>query len=338
MSDLLVHLLKIGGVFSFMLLLVSYTVWAERRIAAWMQDRVGPNRVGFAGLLQPIADGIKLILKEDVIPNHVNKVYYVLAPVVVMIPALVTAAVIPWGSFLGSMRCVIADLDAGILFVFAIASLGVYGIVLAGWASNSKYPFLGGVRSSAQMISYEVCISLSVVPVFLQAGTLHLGSVIEYQTQHGWLILYQPLSFLFFLISSFAETNRLPFDLPEAEQELVSGYHTEYSSMKFGLFFMGEYANMIVASSLMVTLFLGGWSLPFGPLNAPAGALWVGVLHVLIFLVKVCLLLFVFIWVRWTLPRFRYDQLMAIGWKVFLPLTIVNIVICAALAGLGVLP
>jgi NADH-quinone oxidoreductase subunit H len=270
-----------------------------------------------------------------VIPNHVNKVYYVLAPVVVMIPALVTAAVIPWGSFLGSMRCVIADLDAGILFVFAIASLGVYGIVLAGWASNSKYPFLGGVRSSAQMISYEVCISLSVVPVFLQAGTLHLGSVIEYQTQHGWLILYQPLSFLFFLISSFAETNRLPFDLPEAEQELVSGYHTEYSSMKFGLFFMGEYANMIVASSLMVTLFLGGWSLPFGPLDAPASALWVGILHVLIFLAKVCLLLFVFIWVRWTLPRFRYDQLMAIGWKVFLPLTIVNIVICAALAGLG---
>lgn len=338
MSVMLVHLLKIGGVFSFMLLLVSYTVWAERRIAAWMQDRVGPNRVGFAGLLQPIADGIKLILKEDVIPNHVNKVYYVLAPVVVMIPALVTASVIPWGSFLGSMRCVIADLDAGILFVFAIASLGVYGIVLAGWASNSKYPFLGGVRSSAQMISYEVCISLSVVPVFLQAGTLHLGSVIEYQTQHGWLILYQPLSFLFFLISSFAETNRLPFDLPEAEQELVSGYHTEYSSMKFGLFFMGEYANMIVASSLMVTLFLGGWSLPFGPLDAPAGALWVGILHVLIFLAKVCLLLFVFIWVRWTLPRFRYDQLMAIGWKVFLPLTIVNIVICAALAGLGVLP
>lgn len=223
--------------------------------------------------------------------------------------------------------CVIANLDVGILFIFAIASLGVYGIVLAGWASNSKYPFLGGVRSSAQMISYEVCLGLSVVPVFMQVGSLNLTKVVEYQGHHTWLILCQPLSFLIFLVSAFAETNRLPFDFPEAEQELVAGYNTEYSSMKFGMFFMAEYAGMFVQSALMATLFLGGWSLPFAPMNVPAQTLGVGLAQIGVFLGKVMFFLFVYIWVRWTVPRFRYDQLMALGWKIFIPLTLLNIVI-----------
>ncbi len=331
---LLIHLIKIACVIGVMLGIVAYTVLAERKICAWMQDRIGPNRVGPFGLLQPIADGLKFVFKEDVLPHHVNKVYFTLAPMIAMIPALITIAVVPWGSQLvipsisyDPIPGVIADLNVGILFVFAIASLGVYGIVLAGWASNSKYPFLGGIRSSAQMISYEVCLGLSVVPVFMQVGSLNLMKVVEYQAQHTWLCLTQPLSFFIFLVSAFAETNRLPFDLPEAEQELVGGYHTEYSSMKFAMFFLGEYAAMFVASALMATLFFGGWSLPFAPFNAPARTLTVGLVHIAIFLAKVCCLLFFFIWVRWTIPRFRYDQLMALGWKIFIPLTLLNILI-----------
>ncbi len=328
---LIVHVIKIACVIAVMLGIVMYTVLAERLVSAWIQDRIGPNRVGPFGLFQPIADGAKFVFKEDVLPHTVNKVYFCLAPMIAMVPGLITVAVVPWGSYLpihGQMiKCVIADLNVGILFVFAIASLGVFGIVLAGWASNSKYPFLGGIRSSAQMISYEVCLGLSVVPVFMQVGALNLGQVVEYQAQHFWLVATQPLSFLIFMISAFAETNRLPFDLPEAEQELVGGYHTEYSSMKFAMFFMGEYANMFVASALMVTLFFGGWSLPFAPFNAPAHTLGIGIVHILVFLVKVLVFLFVFIWVRWTIPRFRYDQLMDLGWKVFIPLTIANVLV-----------
>jgi NADH-quinone oxidoreductase subunit H len=330
---LLIHLIKIACVIGVMLTIVAYTVLAERKICAWMQDRIGPNRVGPLGLLQPLADGLKFVFKEDVLPHHVDKVYFTLAPVISMVPALITIAVVPWGSQLmipglaQPVKCVIADLNVGILFVFAIASLGVYGIVLAGWASNSKYPFLGGIRSSAQMISYEVCLGLSVVPVFMQAGSLNLTKVVEYQAHHTWLVLCQPLSCFIFIVSAFAETNRLPFDLPEAEQELVGGYHTEYSSMKFAMFFMGEYAAMFVASALMVTLFFGGWSLPFAPLNAPAHTLGVGLAQISIFLAKVCLFLFFYIWVRWTIPRFRYDQLMTLGWKIFIPLTLLNILI-----------
>ena len=248
---------------------VAYSVLAERKIAAAIQDRIGPNRVGPAGLLQPVADGVKAFLKEDFTPAHVRKIYFWLAPMIVMIPALLVLAVIPFGSRLGGQKMVIADLNVGILYTFGIVSLGVYGIVLAGYASNSKYPFLGGIRSSAQMISYEIAMGMSVIPVFLIVGDLNLGRVIEHQAQHGWLILYAPLSFIIFVISSFAETNRLPFDLPESEQELVAGYNTEYSSMKFALFFMGEYANMIAASAMMVTLFLGGWTLPFAGLDNP---------------------------------------------------------------------
>jgi NADH-quinone oxidoreductase subunit H len=320
---------KIICVFSVVMAAVAYSVLAERRIAAFIQDRIGPNRVGWAGLLQPVADGVKSFLKEDFTPGHVRKIYFWLAPMITMIPALLVLAVIPFGSRLGAQKMVIADLNVGILYTFGIISLGVYGIVLAGYASNSKYPFLGGIRSSAQMISYEIAMGMSVIPVFLIVGDLNLGQVIEHQARHGWLILSAPLSFIIFMISSFAETNRLPFDLPESEQELVAGYNTEYSSMKFALFFMGEYANMIAASAMMVTLFLGGWTLPFAGLDNPKPSKIIGLAQIAIFLGKIMVLMGLFIWVRWMWPRFRYDQLMDLGWRRFLPLSLLNIVATA---------
>ena len=319
------HLLKIMVVIGGLLLVVAYTVLAERRICAFIQDRRGPNRVGPGGLLQPIADGLKFLFKENVLPGHVHKIYYILAPVMTMVPALLTLAVIPFGSSLASVPVVIADLNVGILWIFSIASLGVYGIVLAGWASNSKYPFLGGIRSSAQMISYEIPMGMSVVGVFMLVGSLNLMRVVEYQ-KDIWLIFKQPLGFLIFLVAAFAETNRLPFDLPESEQELVGGYHTEYGSMKFAMFFLAEYTNMITSSALMVTLFFGGWQFPWLDLSQYNPWL-VGVLHMSSFLFKVLLFMLFFIWVRWTLPRFRYDQLMALGWKVFIPLALANILV-----------
>ncbi|MFM1554967.1 MAG: NADH-quinone oxidoreductase subunit NuoH [Limisphaerales bacterium] len=323
-------LLKIMiAVFAVVLPMVAYSVVAERRISAWIQDRIGPNRVGPFGLLQPAADGLKFILKEDFTPAYARKVYFWLAPAVAMVPALLTLAVIPFGSQLGSQKAVIADLNVGILFTFGIVSLSVYGIVLAGYASNSKYPFLGGIRSSAQMISYEIAMGLSVVPVFMLVGDLNLSAVIDYQKSGAWLILKQPIAFVIFLVAAFAETNRLPFDMPEAESELVGGYHTEYSSMKFALFFLGEYAAMIAVSAMMVVLFLGGWTLPFAGLNETATSLGMGLLQVGIFIGKLLLFMGLFIWVRWMLPRFRYDQLMDIGWKRFVPLAIANIVVTA---------
>ena len=323
-------LLKIViAVFAVVLPMVAYSVVAERRISAWIQDRIGPNRVGPFGLLQPAADGLKFILKEDFTPAYARKVYFWLAPAVAMVPALLTLAVIPFGSQLGSQKAVIADLNVGILFTFGIVSLSVYGIVLAGYASNSKYPFLGGIRSSAQMISYEIAMGLSVVPVFMLVGDLNLSAVIDYQKSGAWLILKQPIAFVIFLVAAFAETNRLPFDMPEAESELVGGYHTEYSSMKFALFFLGEYAAMIAVSAMMVVLFLGGWTLPFAGLNETATSLGTGLLQVGIFIGKLLLFMGLFIWVRWMLPRFRYDQLMDIGWKRFVPLAIANIVVTA---------
>ena len=318
---------KIGVVIGVLLGMVAYTVLAERRICALMQDRLGPNRVGPFGLFQPIADSFKLLLKENVMPGHVNRLYYVLAPTLVMAPALLALAVIPFGNSLAGFKMVIADLDVGILWVFSIASLGVYGIVLAGWASNSKYPFLGGIRASAQLISYEIPMGLSVVSVFLWVGSLKLSSVVEYQSGM-WLVFQQPVAFLIFLISAFAETNRLPFDLPECEQEVVGGYNTEYGQMKFALVFLAEYANMIIASSLLVTLFFGGWQVPFVRVEA-FGPLVAGLLGVGAFLVKLLAFIVLFIWVRWTLPRFRYDQLMRLGWRVLLPLALLNIVVYA---------
>jgi NADH-quinone oxidoreductase subunit H len=336
-------LIKIAALLAVVLGIMNYAVYAERRISALIQDRLGPNRVGPAGLFQPIADAAKFLLKEDFTPAHVNTFYYWLAPCLAMIPAITTLAVVPFGSSLFGVPMVIADINVGVLFVFAIASLGVYGIVLAGWSSNSKYPFLGGVRSSSQMISYELSLGLAVIPVFLLVGQLRLTEVVRYQIENGWLIapfigdwgnlhkwlLAVPMviSFVVFTIAIFAETNRLPFDLPEAETELVGGYHTEYGSMKFGLFFLGEYVAMITGSAIIVTLFLGGWHFPGVP-DGSHGWGW-GLLNIFIFFSKVAVLLFFFIWVRWTLPRFRYDQLMRLGWVFFFEIALVNIFLMA---------
>ena len=328
---LLFSAIKAVAVFGAVMTMFAYTVLVERRVAAFIQGRVGPNRVGPFGLFQPLADGVKAILKEDFTPLHVRKVYFWLAPAITMVPAFLTVAVIPFGSVLGSQRMVIADLNVGILYTFGIVSLGVYGIVLAGYASNSKYPFLGGIRSSAQLISYEISMGLSVIPLFMLVGDLNLSSVIGYQAPSvfSWLIFKQPIAFLIFVVAAFAETNRLPFDLPESEQELVGGYNTEYSSMKFALFFIGEYANMIAACAMMVTLFLGGWTLPWFGLNQPADTILKGVAHIGIFLGKMGLLLMLLIWVRWMWPRFRYDQLMDLGWRRFIPLALANILATA---------
>ena len=343
-SLIFTSLLKILGIIFLVILpMVSYSVYAERRVSAFIQDRVGPNRVGPAGLLQPIADVLKLLLKEDFTPAGVNTFYYWLAPCLAMMPAIITIAVVPFGSTLFGVPMVIADINVGILYVFAIASLGVYGIVLAGWASNSKYPFLGGVRSSSQMISYELSLGLAVIPIFLLVGQLRLTAVVRYQIEHGWMIapfvgdwtnpakwllaIPMLISFLVFMIAIFAETNRLPFDLPEAEQELAGGYHTEYSSMKFALFFLGEYAAMITGAAVIVTLFLGGWHFP----GIPDGSRgWIfGLINIAVFFAKVTAVLFFFIWVRWTLPRFRYDQLMRLGWLFFFEIALVNIFLAA---------
>ena len=323
--------IKIIGVFSVLMFIVAYAVWVERKVSAAIQDRVGPNRVGPFGLFQPIADAIKSFLKEDFTPGHVRKAYYWLAPAIVMIPSLLTVAIIPFGSQLGAQKMVIADLNVGILYTFGIVSLGVYGIVLAGYAANSKFPFLGGIRSSAQMISYEIAMGMSVVPLFMIVGSLHLGQVVDYQSAGlgHWLIFRQPICFIIFIVAMFAETNRLPFDLPESEQELAGGYNVEYSSMKFALFFMGEYASMTVASAMMVTLFLGGWSLPLGGLDQPATTIGMGLLHIGIFLAKMLFVEFMIIWVRWMWPRFRYDQLMDLGWRRFIPLALANILVTA---------
>lgn len=347
--------IKIACVFVVVLTMVAYAVLVERKVCAAIQDRVGPNRAApplisaipvvgpflvRLGIFQPLADGLKLFLKEDFTPAHVRKIYFWIAPAITMIPALLTVAIIPFGSELRGQKMVIADLNVGALYTFAIVSLGVYGIVLAGYASNSKYPFLGGIRSSAQMISYEIAMGLSVIPVFMLVGALNLSQVIEYQAGlisqvpvlPNWLVFQTPMTFLsccIFMVAALAETNRMPFDFPEAEQELAGGYNVEYSSMKFGMFFMGEYANMVMSSALIVTLFLGGWTLPFFGLDRTATTLVAGVTHILIFLAKLGVVLGLMIWVRWMFPRFRYDQLMDLGWRRFIPLALANTLVTA---------
>ncbi|HOX01632.1 MAG TPA: NADH-quinone oxidoreductase subunit NuoH [Candidatus Paceibacterota bacterium] len=323
--------LKVVAAASVLMAMVAYTVLAERRISAFVQDRIGPNRVGPAGLFQPLADAIKAFLKEDFVPGHVRKFFFWLAPVLVMLPGLLSLAVIPFGSRLGSQPMVIADLNVGILYTFGIVSLGVYGIVLAGYGSNSKYPFLGGVRSSAQMISYEVAMALSTIPVFMIVGDLNLSRVIGHQAGgwSHWMVFQAPLSFILFIAAAFAETNRLPFDLPEAENELVAGHNTEYSSIKFALFFMGEYSSMIAMSAMTVTLFFGGWTLPVFGLDQPAATWAAGIAHIAVFLSKVALMVCLMIYVRWMWPRFRYDQLMDLGWRRFVPLGLANILATA---------
>ena len=326
-------LVKVLVVFAATMLGVLVMIYAERRVSAFMQDRVGPNRVGPKGVLQPIADGIKFLMKEDLVPERVDKPIFILAPAILLIPALMTFAVIPFGSpinlFGREIALQVADVNVGILYVLALTSISVYGIVLAGWSSNNKYSLLGGLRSSAQLISYELAMGLAVVSIILLAGSLRLNDIITDQqgSFFSWNIFRQPLAFLIFLIAVYAETNRLPFDLSEAEQELVGGYHTEYSSMKFAMFFMAEYANMITAAALTVTLFFGGWDVPL--LDEGSLGLFGALLSVLSFILKVAFFLFLFIWVRWTFPRFRYDQLMRLGWKVMLPLALFNIFLTA---------
>lgn len=331
--DLIEALVKILLVVGGLIGGAAVMVFLERKISAYIQNRIGPNRVGPKGLLQPIVDVVKLLMKEDIVPKSANKFIHDLAPILSISIALSTFAVIPFGNsielFGREIKLMVADVNVGMLYILALTSVGVYGITLAGWSSNSKYSLLGGLRSSAQLISYELSMGLSIVGVIMVAGTLRLDQVVVHQTQywHGlpkWNIFLQPVGFVTFMVASFAETNRLPFDLPEAEPELVGGYHTEYSGMKFGLFFLSEYANMITSSALITTLFLGGWSIPYAE-NLGLAPLTLGLLQVGAFIVKVFAMLMFYIVVRWTIPRFRYDQLMNLGWKVMLPIAIANI-------------
>lgn len=330
-------MVKMLVLFTVWMVGVAYMTLAERRISAWIQDRRGPNRVGKHGLLQPIADGVKNIMKEETLPPYANRVLFMMAPMLSFIPAMMAWAVIPfgapWASRWGRIDMVLADLPIGFLFVLAITSLGVYGIVLAGWASNNKYALLGGLRSSAQMVSYEISMGLSLIPVLLLVGNVTLNEIVNTQAQlHLWNALTLSVACFIFITAAFAETNRLPFDLPEAESELITGYHTEYSAMKFSLFFIAEYANMITASAMIATLFFGGWDVPFTSAdNTGAVSFGLVLVSILMFALKTAFFLFTFIWIRWTLPRFRYDQLMSLGWKVFLPVALAYIVIIAAL-------
>jgi NADH-quinone oxidoreductase subunit H len=341
---LVITLIKIMGVFTLIMVTVAMLTLLERKLSAWIQDRYGPNRVGPSGLLQPIADGIKNILKEETFPSASSAIFFFLAPALAIIPALITFAVIPFAAPLptpwGLVNMVVADVPIGILFILALSSLGVYGIVMAGWASNNKYAFLGGLRASAQMVSYEVALGMSLIPVFMIAGNVTLTQIIW--TQQGvlglWLALPLGLSFMLFVISAFAETNRLPFDLAEAESELVTGYHTEYSSMKFSMFFIAEYSNLLTMSALMATLFLGGWDIPFftfdnmrmigpGLVEGASPAWWKTLATLAFFALKTFLFIFLFMWVRWTVPRFRYDQVMHLGWKIMIPTALAYIMV-----------
>jgi len=328
-------LLKMIIVASVLMGAVAYLIYVERKVAAYAQDRLGPNRAGREfgipfGLLQPLADGAKMLLKEGIVPTYVNKPLYVLAPLIAIITAMIAFAVVPFGP-VGPNQLIdfqiAPGVDIGVLYIFAVSSLAVYGVVLAGWASNNKYSFLGGMRSSAQLISYEIPLGLSILGIVLWAGSLDLNAIINWQDHHVWGIIASPLGFLIFLVSAFAETNRLPFDLPESEQELVGGFHTEYSGMKFGMFFLGEYVNVITVSFMTVVLFFGGWDFPF--LDQDQTGLLSALAKLVVILVKVTMVILFIMWVRWTLPRFRYDQLMDLAWKSLIPLSLVNLVATA---------
>ncbi len=334
---LLATAVKMLAFFTIYMLGVAYLTLAERKISAWIQHRHGPNRVGPKGFFQPLADGVKNFMKEETLPPYTSKALFVLAPMLAFIPAMIVWAVIPWGaswaSPWGRVDMVLADLPIGLLFTIAITSIGVYGMALAGWASNNKYALLGGLRSAAQLISYEVSMGLSLIPVLLLAGNVTLTSVVNQQAEmHVWNALTLSVAFLIFLISAYAETNRLPFDLPEAESELITGYHTEYSAMKFSLFFIAEYANMATQSAMLATLFFGGWDIPFTQAdNVGAVSFPLVLLSFAIMAAKTGFFLFLYIWIRWTLPRFRYDQLMSLGWKILLPGALAYIIIVASM-------
>ncbi|KPQ00587.1 MAG: NADH-quinone oxidoreductase subunit H [Bacteroidetes bacterium HLUCCA01] len=317
-------LVMLGATLGFLLPSAAVVVYAERRVAAFIQNRVGPNRVGPFGLLQPFADVLKLIMKEDVTPTQGNRMLHTLAPLVPVVTALMTVAVIPFGDGL-----VVANLNVGVLYLLAVASLSVYGVTMAGWASNSKYSLLGGLRSAAQMVSYELPMGMAVASVALLASSLSVVDVVNAQAM-WWFIFLNPIGAVIFIVASFAEANRTPFDLVEAEQELVGGFHTEYSSMKFGMFFLAEYMHVVIASMLISTFFFGGYHLPFAPLWLPELSPFLkGVLDIHVFLAKTVFWIFVFIWVRWTIPRFKFDQLMRLGWSRLLPLSIVNFMVIA---------
>ncbi len=330
--EILISLIKILVVMLVLLTCVAYLVLVERRVSAFIQNRIGPNRVGYKGLLQPVADVIKLFIKEDIVPKLANKPLHRLAPIIAIVVALSTIAVVPFGDKINlfgyEIKLQIASVNIGILYALALTGLGVYGIAIAGWASNNKYSLLGGLRSSAQIISYELSMGISIVGVILVTGTLELDKIVEFQHGWRWLILLQPIGFITFFVAVFAETNRLPFDLPEAEPELVGGYHTEYTGLKFGLFFLAEYANMITGSAIVVTLYLGGWQFPYlQSFGLPE--FWTSIIQVGTFAAKVGAVLLFMIIIRWTVPRFRYDQLMDLGWKFMLPLSIANVIVTA---------
>jgi len=327
--------LLVGFIISFSLLIAMYSTYAERKIAAFMQDRRGPNRAGPFGILQPLADGGKLFFKEEIIPLASSKFLFILGPCLAMIMALLTSAVIPWGTSLHlfgrDVSLQIADVNIGILYIFGVVSLGVYGIMIGGWASNNKFSLLAAIRGASQMISYELAMGLALIAVLMLTGSLQMSVIVQNQIDHGWHIIYQPLGFIIFFVCALAECNRTPFDLAEAENELNFGYHQEYSSMKLGLYLFAEYVNMFISGAVMATLFFGGYDIPF--VNEASWGLnhnLLAIIGLFVLLTKALFFVFVFIWIRWTIPRFRYDQLMNLGWKKLIPLALVNMVITAA--------
>lgn len=321
-------------VFLISLGIAAYSTYAERKVAAFMQDRVGPDRAGPFGILQPMADGLKMFMKEEIIPSVSNKFLFILGPSLAMLTALMTGVVVPWGGTLSfggySFPLQITDINIGILYVFSVVSFGVYGIMIGGWASNNKYSMLGALRASSQMISYEIAMGLAIVALVMKTGTLSLGEIVRQQSNSGSNFWYQPLGFLIFLICAFAETNRAPFDLPECETELVGGYHTEYSSMKLGFYLFAEYINIFISSAMIASLYFGGYNIPFQS-HIPVGPNVLAILQTVFFFMKVIFGIFFFMWVRWTIPRFRYDQLMNLGWKILIPLAIFNILLTGVL-------
>ena len=319
-------------VFAITMLMAMYSTWAERKVAAFLQDRVGPNRAGWGGLLQPLADGLKLFSKEEFIPNTPNRVLFIVGPAIAMSTALMTSAVIPWGDrlhlFGRDILLQATDIDVALLYIFGVVSVGVYGIMIGGWASNNKFSLMGAVRAASQMVSYEVAMGLSMIALLMMTGTLSLKEISVQQSGMNWNVFYQPVSFLIFLICAFAETNRTPFDLAECETELIGGYHTEYSSMKMGFYLFAEYANMFISSTILAVLFFGGYNYPgMQWMLENVGVNGANILGILVLFVKICSFIFFFMWIRWTIPRFRYDQLMHLGWKILIPLSIINIMI-----------
>jgi NADH-quinone oxidoreductase subunit H len=328
--------LLIGGIIGLSFFIAMYTTLAERKVAAWLQDRRGPNRAGPFGIFQPLADGGKLFFKEEIIPLASNKFLFILGPVLAMITALLTSTVIPWAApFVTKGGNVIplqvADVNMGILLVFSIVSVGVYGIMIGGWASNNKFSLMAAIRGASQMVSYELPMGLCLIAVLFMTGSLQMSEIVKNQVDHGWHIIYQPLGFIIFFVCALAECNRTPFDLPEAENELNFGYHQEYSSMKLGFYLFAEYINMFISSAVMVTLYFGGYDIPFvNEATWGLSSFWMTAISFSVIMAKISFMLFVFLWIRWTIPRFRYDQLMNLGWKKLIPLALVNMIITAA--------